>query len=39
LQVWELQGWNATGPVATITDNQHGFGSHDGSQFRFTGMN
>ena len=36
LQVGELEGGNAGGPVATIADDEHRFGSHDSCEFWLT---
>ena len=37
LQIREFEGRNGAGPVTTIRDDEHGLGSHDGSEFRFAG--
>ena len=37
LQIWKFEGGDGAGPVATVADNEHGFGGHDGSQFGLAG--
>ena len=37
LKIGKFEGRDTAGPVATVTDDEHRFGSHDGCQLSFAG--